>query len=136
MSYPPNPRLQRKNGPVDLSTNKVWPLGIKGLRDVLSNISSYYTNCKNDVKFIIAAMATEMKQLVFEGVKNIREISIEAQTSSQECVMSITKDIIIVPAFCQSHVSYDTRPDRSYQKSSATKRHRVRANRYRLTLTI
>ena len=46
------------------------------------------------------------------------------------------RKLAIVPAFCQSHVSYDTRPDRSYQQSSATKRHRVRANRYRLTLTI
>ena len=27
--------------------------------------------------------------------------------------------------FCQYHVSYDTRPDRSYHQSSATKSHRV-----------
>ena len=39
-------------------------------------------------------MAIKMKQLVFEGVKNLREISIEAENASQECVMSITKDII------------------------------------------
>ena len=39
-------------------------------------------------------MAIKMKQLMFEGVKTLREISIEAQTASQECVMSITKEII------------------------------------------
>ena len=89
------PRIAKENGPVDLSTNQVRPLGIKGLRDVFSNISSYYMNCKDDVKFIIAAMSIKIKQLVFEGVKNLREISIEAQTAIQECVMSITKDIIL-----------------------------------------
>ena len=102
MTYPLNPPIAKENALVDLSTNHVWPFSIKGLRDVLSNVSSYYMNCKDDVKYIIGSMAIKMKQLVVEGVKNLSEIFIKVQTASQECVMSITKDIILQ---CQSAFS-------------------------------
>ena len=89
---------------VDLSSNRVRPLGITSLRDVLSHVSSYYTGCEDDVKFIVGAMAIKLKQLVLEGVKNLREMSIDAENATQELVMSVTKDII-----CQYQSAFTAR---------------------------
>ena len=101
---PMEPPISAGNVPADLSSNKVRPLGITGLRDVLSHVSSYYTDCRDDVKFIVGVMTIKLKQLVFEGVKNISKMTIGAETATQESVMSVTKDII-----CQYQSAFTSR---------------------------
>ena len=79
---------------VDLSSNKVRPLGITSLHDVPSHVNSCYTGCRDDVKFIVGAMSIKSKHLVFEGVNNLSKMTIEAETATQESVMSVAKAII------------------------------------------
>ena len=86
--------MVEENLPADLTSNKVKPLSLGGIQEVLSHVSLYYNNCSHKVKFIVSAMSIKLKQLVSEGVKNITTMTIDAQNATQDSVMLVTQTII------------------------------------------
>ena len=49
---------------IDTTSSKIRPLALKAVLEVFSNITSYYSKCHDDVKFVVGAMAIKMKALV------------------------------------------------------------------------
>ena len=86
--------VQKENALIDLTPKEVRPLGKKNLSELLSQVNSFYNNCKDDVKFVVGAMAINLKKLVMEGVKNATQMSINAQSASSDMLMETTRDMV------------------------------------------
>ena len=49
---------------IDLSQSNIRPLTQKSVTEVFSHITSFYSKCRDEVKFVVASMAIKMKALV------------------------------------------------------------------------
>ena len=77
--------IVEENAPADLTSNK-------GIQEVLSHVSLYYSNCSDGVKFTVGATPIKLKQLVPEVVKNISTMTINTQNATQDSVMWATRN--------------------------------------------
>ena len=80
---------------MDQTSSRIKPLNHSALRGVLSEVSSFYNNCSEQVKFIIGSMSIKMKELVIQGVKQSSVLSIDIQNSATDKVLSLTRDIVM-----------------------------------------
>ena len=65
---------------VQLFTNKVRPLSGKSFCEIFSNVTSFYNNRKENIKFIVEVMAIKMKDIVLRVVKDTADLADEGTT--------------------------------------------------------
>ena len=87
--------VQKEDALVDQTSSRIKPLNHSALRGVLSDVTSFYNNCTDQVKFIIGSMSIKMKELVVRGVEQSSVLCIDIQNSATDKVLSLTRDIVM-----------------------------------------
>ena len=71
----------------DLTTATIWPLSKGALTAVISSVTSFYNDCKDDVKFVVRAMSIKMKLLVVEGTKGACDLTASSKDILSDLMM-------------------------------------------------
>ena len=79
-----------ENSLIDTSSNQIRPLSKSSIVDVLSHVSSYYSQCKDNVKLVVGAMAIKLKELVVSGTKSTSALEFNVQSATVETLTNAT----------------------------------------------
>ena len=87
--------VQKEDDIVDHASSRIKPLNHSALRGVLSDVTSFYNTCTDQVKFIVGSMSVKMKELVVHGAVQSGVLCIDIENSAADKVMSLTRDIVM-----------------------------------------
>ena len=85
--------VQKEDALVDQTSSRIKPLNHSALRGVLSDVTLFYNNCTDQVKFIIGSMSIKMKEFVVQGAEHSSVLCIVIQNSATDKVLFLTRDI-------------------------------------------